>query len=380
MTTHEIHVTDGALAPEAITSEARATLWSTPRELWAPRTVRVHEAGATQAEPGRVVASTLTAGRPHTSARKIVDVFADTDEAFRDAVAAAVADRGFVSDTRPEPIVIKFEEHPGAAPLTEAHAEILADLGFVRDVDPVPSVESTRPGSATHARGWSKWLGAAPTRRAPYYGQTTDVTCGAVTSLMMFEGAGLTKFGADGDANQSRELSFWRRATNMPACEPVGLAVATAEEITATGVTRGLPRVILSAEDLVLLEWYADQPHEYRLREQLQRDSQRAAKELGVEIERRWVPVEEIAELVAEGSDVFLLIDLDPLIGDPTPHWVLAHDVIGDALIVSDPWVESEQGETWVDTSEMPMPFSGVDLVTRWGDPAYRGVIVVPRG
>ena len=58
---------------------------------------------------------------------------------------------------------------------------------------------------------------------------------------------------------------------------------------------------------------------------------------------------------------------------------MLAHDVIGDSLIISDPWVEAEHGETWVDTSALPIPLPGIDLITRWSDPAYRGVIVVPR-
>jgi hypothetical protein len=57
---------------------------------------------------------------------------------------------------------------------------------------------------------------------------------------------------------------------------------------------------------------------------------------------------------------------------------VLATDVIDDTLVVSDPWVQYPNGETWVDAFALPIPFAGIDLVTRWGDPAYRGVIVLP--
>lgn len=357
-------------------SEARLALWRIERELWAPRTTVITD------DTGAVRAAALTAGRPHTAYRKIVDVLAADDAAFGAAVgavgvgtAAATADDG----SRPAPIVVKFEEHPALAPLTPAREDALHAAGFARDRDPFPSVPSTRPGTDAHTRSWSKWLGAAPQHPAPYYGQTTDVTCGAVTALMSFEAGGLARWGADGDDNQTRELDFWRRATSLPACEPIGLAVATAGEARATGRPSGSPRVILSTEQLVLLEEWADQPYELRLREQLQRDSLRQAEALGLAIERRWVPVEEIRDLVASGNDVFLLIALAPLIGDPAPHWVLAHDVVGDALIISDPWVEAEHGESWVDTSALPIPLAGVDLITRWGDPAYRGVVVVPR-
>lgn len=365
----EFEAAPGAETPDGLAPE-RAALWEIERAVWTPRTITA--GGATA----------LTASRPHTAYRKIVDVVSPDATAFRAVVAAAAADRGYVDAEHPEPIVIRFEEHPALAPLDAEREAALEALGFRRDPDPVPSVESTRQGEPAGVRGWSKWLGEAPRSTAPYYGQTTDVTCGAVTALMMFEsaGAGAARFDADGDENQAREIAFWRTATNFPACEPVGLAVATAREITRTGAARTQPRVVLSAPDLVLLEWFEKDAGELRLRTQLQRDSLRQAAELGLPIERRWIEAAEIRDLVAAGNDVFLLITLELLIADPTPHWILAHDVIGDSIIVSDPWVESEHGETWVDTSALPIPLAGIDLITRWGDPEYRGVVVVPRG
>lgn len=374
-------VREGAELPAALAEgmdEGRLGLWRIERGFWAPRTVQLSDAS------GEVMAAALSAGRPHTAYRKIVDVVARDAAAFRAAVAASVADAPTAADgSRPAPIVVKFEEHPLLAPLDAAREAALAELGFARDEDPLPSVPSTRPGTPEFTRGWARWAGtgtvAAPRRRARYYGQTTDVTCGAVTALTALEAEGLGRWGEDGTGNQTQELDFWRRATNLPACEPIGLAVATASEIGASGLPLGRPRVILSSQDPVLLEDWADDPGELRLRTQLQEDSLRQAAALGLEIERRWAPVEEIRDLVADGADVFLLIALAPLIDDPAPHWVLAHDVIGDALIISDPWVEAEHGESWVDAHELPIPLAGVDLITRWGDPAYRGIVVVPR-
>lgn len=376
-------VVSGSVAPTELTvadAADRLALWTIERDHWSPRTVTVTDAS------GTVLATALTAGRPHTAYRKIVDLFVSTAAGEHAAAAAQAAleaarhDRVATDDAaQPEPIVIRFEEHPAQAPLTAVVRSALEAVGFTHDADPLPSVPSTRPADPAYTRSWSLWLGAAPTHAVPYYGQTTDVTCGAVTSLMMFEEHNLGDFGDNGTDNHTVELDFWRRATNMPACEPVGLAVTTAEEmLTRTGDAARKPRVILSAEGPVLLEWYTDF-YERKLRVQLQEESLRTAETLGLEVERRWASTEEIRDLVAAGNDVFLLIALEPLIQDAAPHWVLAHDVIGDSIVISDPWVEQEHGESWVDTSALPIPLAGIDLITRWGDPAYRGIIVVPR-
>ena len=372
-------IVDGAHAPAGL-AEDRLALWTIERDHWSPRTITVTDAA------GTVLATALTAGRPHTAYRKVVDLVVaegagDSAEAAAIAALEAARDDRLANDdgSQPAPIVIRFEEHPAQAALTAVVRSALATVGFAQDADSLPSVPSTRPEDAAFTRSWSLWLSAAPTRAVPYYGQTTDVTCGAVTSLMMFEENDLGQFSTDGTENHTVELDFWRRATNMPACEPIGLAVTTAEELLArTGDAGRKPRVILSAEGPVLLEWY-DDFYERKLRVQLQEESLRTAESLGLEVERRWASTEEIRDLVAAGNDVFLLIALEPLIKDPAAHWVLAHDVVGDNIIISDPWVEQEHGESWVDTSALPIPLAGIDLITRWGEPEYRGIIVVPR-
>lgn len=377
---------EGSLLPEGLTvSAARGARWSFPRAHWAPRVTVVRDAD------GMVVAAALTAGRPHSPSRKIVDVViaealasvdpAGASAAFRAAVEGAASDAPPVSETRPAPVLVRFEEHARLAPLGDVQRDVLDALGFHQDATPVPSVPSTRDDAAEGVRSWSRWTGgAAPRRLAPYYGQTTDVTCGAVTALMALESAGLGRFSPkDGDANRTWEIEFWRRATNLPACEPIGLAVATANAVSDAGLALAPPRVILSADGPVLIDDFGpEQEWDRQLRADLQAESLRQAERLGLAIERRWPEVAEIYELVAAGNSVFLLIDLEPLIGDPTPHWVLAHDVVGnDALLVSDPWVEATEGETWLDVSSQPITLTGIDLITRWGKPGFRGIVVL---
>ena len=46
-----------------------------------------------------------------------------------------------------------------------------------------------------------------------------------------------------------------------------------------------------------------------------------------------------------------------------------------DAVIVEDPWINVDAGETWVDTHELPVLPDALDRLVRWGADGYRGVI-----
>jgi len=391
-----------ALPPELdrdVTPERRA-LWTVERDLWRPQTHIITD------DSGSTVAVALTAARPHTAYRKIVDVIATCSEAFAAVVHACVREASGEPGSDP-PLLIVFEEHLALAPLDVAEQEILSGMGFRRAARPAPSVPSTLPGDPSATQRWEYWVAQAPTRTVPYYGQTTDVTCGAVSALTAFAAAGDPVWTVDAAVNQRSELDFWREAMNLPACEPVGLAVAIANRLgdgagedrgTAAALSpRGLPEIVLSAAPPVLLEEFAGQEHELRLRTQLQEDSARRAALLGMAIEHRWIDLSEIHARVAAGECALILITLEPLIGDPSPHWVLAFDALGTttrsadtrcadgraedaALVIADPWVEREHGESWADVAALPIRLGDFEQIARWGDPPYCGVVMLPKG
>lgn len=362
-----------ALPPELVglVREARVGLWEVARDLWSPETIVARD------YEGRVQGAVLTASRPLCAYRKIVDVVTEDDTVWQHLVAAAqTRDPSASTDLRSRPVAVHFEEHLALAPLSDSRRALIESLGFERAAHPVPSVPSTRPGDPTETAAWTWWRTARPARLAPYYGQTTDVTCGAVAALMTLELHGQGAFDATSvETNRATEIGFWRQATNLPACEPIGLAVELAR--WAEPLADSVPRVILSADGPVLLEDFEPGGWEHALRVDLQQQSLGQANAAGIPIERRWIEISEVIELVRRGAQALLLIDLTDLINDPTPHWVLATDVVDNALVISDPWVQAPNGESWVDTYALPMPFTTVDRVTRWGDPAYRGVIIL---
>lgn len=366
----------GAQVPFGLVQDpARLALWNTDRQLWAPRTVTVVNDAA------ELVGAALTAGRPHSAYRKIVDVVASNDDVFAllmREIQQSITNTEETELDRPQPIVVHLEEHLAHELFSDAQVAILEAAGFAAQPQPVPSISSTLVDDPTGVRVWSWWRSAAPKREVEYYGQTTEVTCGAVAALGALEHLGLERFTPDSlVTNREVEIDFWRRATNLPAVDPIALAVETLRATKESDLPGSQPRVIISAPAYVLLEDYADQPGELMLRTDLQRESLRQAEQLELSIDRRWIEVEEIIDLVSNGSLVFLLIGLNDLIGDQTPHWVLAYDVVDGHLLISDPWVQYPNGETWADTYALPLPESTVDLISRWGDPAYRAVIVL---
>ncbi len=347
----------------ALVGPPRAMVWQMPRSAYSPEIVVASVDGA-------LIGAALTSGRPHTAVRKIVDLWRDAraPEGTGAALVGTVVD-----DARARGLVaVTWQWRPAweAAPADPGPA----DQGFV----PMGRPYASAPTTWGEVEGAVRWLTPATVKRLPYYGQTMDFTCGAASIIMALEAAGTGRFVTGGaeafEGNHAREMELWRQATNMPACEPVGLAI-TASTAWPSADRPGVTDVYLSVDGPVLLESY-DGP-EAAWRTALQRESWRTADRLGLPIHRRWLPIEEIVALIGRGRRLALLIDEVLMHGATEPHWVLAHSVVGDCVVVEDPWFDVARGESWVDGHALAIPVGDLDRMTRWGDPPYRGVIVL---
>ncbi|GAB2643541.1 hypothetical protein GCM10027169_09390 [Gordonia jinhuaensis] len=351
----------------------RSALWQLDRSHYRPTVFIV-------ADGMREVAALVTA-RPHTAAHKIADVIVAEPDTH-DSVAVGELLRQVLSaivQAHPDHAVTRIEARPHLAELLREQREIVDDAGFIRSRRPLPSIPST----TEPIEGWLRWAdgrspGADIDAGLPaYIGQTTEFTCGAVslvTALHQGDGRVLRE-PADRATNQFDELRWWRKATNMPAVDPVSLAVADTE--AAGGVS---PRVYLT-QSPVLLEGFTGPDRDYRAF--LQENSLAQARADGIEIIDEWPGVQALAEQVVAGHRVQLLIDEIPMHDDPTPHWVMAFGVTTTAsgmraVVVQDPWVDADHGETWVDADQLPIALDDLDLMARYGDPGYHAAIVLP--
>ena len=307
-------------------------------------------------------AAALTSGRPNTRYTKLVDIWCDDDAAGAALLGQIIADSASRGDA-----CLKWQL-PAAAELP-VYAR---DLNFSALREPISSADGTQG-----VRGFVLWHNEWPHEQLRYYGQTTLFTCGAVAAMTALSHLGLEPFAdTEDDAARERELAFWRAATNFPACEPLGLAVAVHDVIAqaATGITLELH---LDTTEPTLLETYSGEERVFR--EQLQAQSRAEAASRGIQQHTQLLSVAQITQRVADGELAILLIEEEPMHDASTPHWVVAHAIRGDTVLLNDPWITAEHGETWVDSHDLPVSTAILDRMVAFGDPAYRGVIFVAR-
>lgn len=302
-------------------------------------------------EAGTIQAAALTSGRPATSAIKIRDVWWTDDDAARTLIEGVCTQSATDGD-----VAVKWE-----VPAGEGLPAFADELGFIA---------MRRPWAAVGTEqfdGYVRWLVPTTHQERGYYAQTTLFTCGAVAALIAAEGSAAGGFAAE-QSHRDVEVGFWRRASNYPACEPIGLAVALHEYLRDARI-----EVALDTDGPALLEGFEGFDHSFRA--ELQADSLRQAGESGIPVRRDRVAIAEIVERVEDGEQALLLIDEEPMHGETGPHWIVAHARVGDALVVEDPWINVDTGETWVDTHELPVRPDDLDRLVRWSDEAYRGVV-----
>ncbi len=191
--------------------------------------------------------------------------------------------------------------------------------------------------------------GARPLRPpVPYKEQSADFTCGPCCLMMA-----LAHFQPGFPLDEVTEIRLWREATTVfmlsgpGGCEPFGLAV-TAHE-------RGLSAEIIVSHAGALFLQSVRSAEKRRVMELAQADFRRSVERYGIPVDYRSFTLDDIRGAVAAGKLVVVLISGYLMFGKKVPHWVLVIGDDGHHLIVHDPWVEDERGETRIDAAAIPI-------------------------
>lgn len=354
--THTITTLSPQDTPEVILRELgaqRAARWLMDREPYRPQVTVLDSANGKSAA--------LTSGRPNTQYTKVVDLWASTDAAGEKLLERLIETSKVRGDAG-----MKWE-----VPHGESLPPFAASRGFEQLHSPIASADGTEG-----IDGFALWHRPWPHPQIAYYGQTTEFTCGPVAAMTMMGALGMNPFGAEGAlAARERELRLWRLATNFPACEPIGLAVAMHDVLEHA--TDASVEVYLDSDVPILVETYEGEDRAYR--ELLQTESRIAADTRHIPVHASHVAVSEILARVSAGDYALLLIDEVIMHAASVPHWVVAHSVQGDTVLLHDPWVTADKGETWVDSHDLPVSAEVLDKLVAYGEPSYRGVIFVSR-
>ncbi|WAJ28608.1 GNAT family N-acetyltransferase/peptidase C39 family protein [Antarcticirhabdus aurantiaca] len=206
----------------------------------------------------------------------------------------------------------------------------------------------------------------------PYYEQTTDFTCGSCC-LMMALARDKPGFVMEPVA----EIRLWREATTIfmmsgpGGCEPYGLAVAAHEA--------GLEASIHVSEAGDLFLEGVRTPAKRHVMALAQEDFRRRAEAHAIPVVVEPFSLDTLRAHLKSGGTAAVLISGWHMFGKKVPHWVLAHGDDGAHIVVHDPWVERERGETIADAASLPIPHATFDRIARFGKVGLRAAVFLAK-
>lgn len=202
------------------------------------------------------------------------------------------------------------------------------------------SIEEDPDHGHASVHGWVRW-NARPQEIPAYVRQKTDFTCGPASALMALAHA---SGGAPHEVSHCLrdEMELWRESTYSLGVGPYGLAAALARRgqsvevvVTHEGPVVGLTRA------------HAASP---AARRAIHRQHVDEARALGVRDRIGDWGLSELRAALEQGHSAIVLVDLEDLNGEQTPHWVYVWGIMGEHALIHDPWNDEQFGETWVET------------------------------
>ena len=203
----------------------------------------------------------------------------------------------------------------------------------------------------------------------PYYEQTTDFTCGPCCLMMA-----LARFRKDFELDPVAEIRLWREATTvfmmsgLGGCDPYGLAVAAHE----AGLEAS---IFVSHPGMLFLDTVRD-AEKRMVMELAQLDFHSRVEKHGISVSDCLTP-EALRGHIAAGKVAVVLVSGYRMFGKKVPHWVLAHGDDGQHILIHDPWVEDEIGETIADAANLPISYEQFERMARFGKSGLRAAVIL---
>jgi len=208
--------------------------------------------------------------------------------------------------------------------------------------------------------------------RVPYYQQTLDFTCGAASLMMAMLALAPTL-----SLDRTLELRIWREATTIfmtsghGGCGPFGLALAA--DARGFGV-----EVVVNDRGVPLID---------SVRSQEKKEVMRLVHEdMLAEIALRDIPVtygtlslDAIQARFNAGAVPLVLISSYRIYGEKFPHWVVVTGFDEHFIYVHDPYVDADNGETLLDSMNMPIQPEELRRMSRYGRAGLQAVVLISR-
>ncbi|WP_323846021.1 GNAT family N-acetyltransferase/peptidase C39 family protein [Microbulbifer magnicolonia] len=202
----------------------------------------------------------------------------------------------------------------------------------------------------------------------PWYGQTTDFTCGPAAAMMA-----MAALRPDYQPSVSDELALWREATTIfmaagtGGCHPIGLALAIR--------ARGFDCEVYLNQTSPLFANGVRAAKKKTVIQQVDADFRAAAKQEGIPIVEQEFTQAQLEQWLEEGALALLLISTYRLDGKKVPHWVTLTGIDEECLYVHDPDEDDEQNP--LDSEYLPIAREDFARMSLFGRERLRTAVVV---
>lgn len=207
------------------------------------------------------------------------------------------------------------------------------------------------------------------TRITPWYFQTTDFTCGPSALMMAMESLNPAL-----PANQLLELALWREATTIfmtsghGGCHPIGLGLAACRRGFTT-------QVFINTEHELFIDGVRSEAKK-QIMTTVDRQFKAEAEQIGVELVYKDIQQTQIAEFLAEGCAVLVLISTYRLDGKKSPHWVTVTHIDDTCLYVHDPDLD-EHDHNPIDCQHVPIARADFEKMSTFGASKLRAAVII---
>jgi ribosomal protein S18 acetylase RimI-like enzyme len=209
--------------------------------------------------------------------------------------------------------------------------------------------------------------------RVPWYQQSLDFTCGPACLIMAMQA-----LSARIEANRSLELKLWREATTIfmtsgiGGCGPFGIALAA--DRRGFGVEVWVNDAGVQMIDSVRSD------EKKAVMALVQADMEAELQERGIQVHFDVLTDTGLEAAFDRGAVPIVLISSWQIYEQKSPHWIVVSGFDEHFVYVNDPFVDEEEGETAVDSINMPIGRSQFQQMARYGRKGLQAVVLVTAG
>ena len=208
--------------------------------------------------------------------------------------------------------------------------------------------------------------------RVPWYEQTLEFTCGPACLIMAMQTLDPTM-----QPSRSLELKLWREATTifmtsgLGGCGPYGLALAVHR--------RGFDAEIWVNDPGVQMIDSVRSAEKKEVMALVQADMEAEIREIGIPVNFGVLDDAALEAAFDRGAVPVVLISSWQIYNEKSPHWVVISGFDEHFVYVNDPFVDYDEGETAIDSVNMPIGRTQFQQMARYGRKGLQSVVLITR-